>query len=271
MWFSAKIKVSGPSINPLSPPTGTTTPLAAPPRHCLVNATSSSAAGTSFELVDYYCDNNFPSSIENWPGDDATGLFDPSIFLDPTTQEVVLSWSRQRGELGDGNSAIVSMTLESDGSMPTVRSPATVLTFDQLKQDLPGLSLGNRAVIENPQFVYTGNSTNPYAFFASYGSYKQAGFYHSIKALTSATLDVRPTSPIVISDALKAGDSDPNPRQIGNPGSVSTLKDTEPSNVFVFSAPKDGDAEPRRAYWRPYFWYIQRIAHGLFTLATFGE
>ena len=234
MWFSAQVEPSKKPTQPTpdSPPVGippTPEPLGPiPETNCLVRATSPTPGGL-FNLDKYYCGFDFTSTSLQLPSDATVGMLDPSVFVDPQTGQIILSWSRQKDPYGPGNSEIVSLELTPDGSMPALVAPnttiTTTITYNQVQDGLGQIVPGSdndpgiiTRVIENPQFVASPGSASPYAFFLSYGTWSESGRYHTVRMSSTSTLGAQPSSPVVIDAGLKGGG---NPQDITNPGSLS--------------------------------------------------
>lgn len=217
--------------------------------HCLVEATSPAAAGPfTVNPNNIFCDQDFVSNGESMSNGLNVGLFDPSVFVDPTSGTVLLTWSRQWAP--NGGSEIVGMDLNSDGSMPAVRAPTSLITFNAMIQALQQGKyypyLGTRAYVENPQYIY--NSTTPtlgkYTFSASLGSYGQARAYHSIGAEFQYLV---PIDSFLVKGA--GSNPPPNPQHLDNPGGLSALTDTDVGNLLMFAAPIIGGVSPRYPWW----------------------
>lgn len=219
MWFSASVTFNN--------------------THCLANATSPTAGGPFIvgPSSRVWCDSN-PSNV---------GLFDPSLFVDPSTGVTMLTWSRQWAP--GGGSEIVGWTLAQDGLTPT-SAEFLLVTFNQVVVALQAGGyypfLGGRSYIENPQYLY--NSTTPqygaYTFSASLGTYSERGAYHTIGAEYAFL--------VVVDSLLLQGTGSnppPNPRNLDNPGGLSALTDVDVGNYLLFAAPYIGSVSPRYPWW----------------------
>jgi len=240
MWFSARVK--GREC------------------HCLVRATSSTAAGP-FIVPDnqkgrsYFCDDDSFVRGSDSPEPDKVGLFDPSIFVDPPSGRVRLLWSRQWGAgnifgdidltdpTGAGKSEIVSMELNDDGSVPIIGWPTSVVTYTQMAQQLRLADsfpkMGSHAVIENPQLIYNLPSSaqgGTYALAVSFGTWRDPESYHTILARRWAIPVFGPSgvlAPVVLDPYLVSTES------LDNPGGLSLLTYNQADNRAFCAATRD--------------------------------
>lgn len=254
MWFSPKI-TSG--------------------SHCLLEATSPTVDGAFTPFGSPYCDQNFDASHEHSPATNSTRLIDPSLFVDPVSHNVYLSWSRQWQS--NGGSEIVSLQVAADGSIPSTAGlpiPQSDYTYNQAVQALQSQRttpvVGDNAYIENPQYEYNDNGPAaagiyPYDLYMSLGTYSETGDYHTFTTTTAGP----PTSTLstyfgFMIDAVLEADVGQQ-YNLDNPGSMSLLNDSvSPSNpnYLLFSAPLY-QQQPPYGYRKAYSEVLNATGYGL--------
>ena len=218
------------------------------PTHCLVEAVSPTAQGPFHSIGKPYCDQDFLTLLLPLSDGKNVGLLDPSLFYDPVLNNWVLYWSRQWAP--GGGSEIVDMVMNPDGSMPLLRLPTTVVTYEDAVEALGSHAptLGSSSYIENPQMLFDSTTfpTSPFTLSVSLGSYGEPGSDHTISfqagSLQGAVDDAYLTEQSIGGAA--------NPLGLDNPAGLSTLTDNEVDNYLFFAAPYAANSPtPRYLFW----------------------